>query len=82
MLDLRLADIEAFEAISRDSQTCRILLKMAAISRAGRMGMFLDQLAADDEVDDDTKGKLTELAGDPSFLLALEDYLCRTQRIH
>lgn len=82
MLDPWLQDIESLEAISQDADTRRILLKMAAITRAGGMGAFLDRLAADDEVDDETKGKLTELGSDPAFLLALEDYLCRTQRFH
>lgn len=82
MRDAWLQDIESLEAISQDADARRILLKMAAITRAGRMGVFLDELAADDEVDDDTKGKLAELGSDPSFLFALEDYLCRTQRFH
>ena len=29
-----------------------------------------------------TKGHLTELASDRTFLLAVEEYLRRTQRIH
>jgi len=55
---------------------------MAAMSQAGRMGSLLTEIAHDDELDDDTKGTLTELARDHSFLLAVEDYLQRTQRIH
>lgn len=82
MLDLWLQDIESLEAISQDDDTRRIFLKMAAISRAGRMGSFLETLAGDDEVDDETKSTLAELARDESFLLAVEDYLRATNRFH
>jgi hypothetical protein len=82
MLGLWLQDIESFEAISQDADTRQIFLRMAAMSQAGRMGSFLTELAHDDELDDDTKGRLTEIARDHSFLLAVEDYLQRTQRIH
>jgi hypothetical protein len=46
------------------------------------MGSFLSELAQDDELDDETKGTLRELAKDNSFLLVVEDYLHRTQRLH
>ena len=52
------------------------------MTRAGRLGYFLTEVAHDDDLDDDTKGTLTELAQDRSFLLAVEDYLQRTQRFH
>jgi hypothetical protein len=52
------------------------------MSQAGRLPNFLDQIADDQELDDTTKGHLTELAHDESFLLAVEDYLRRTQRVH
>jgi hypothetical protein len=82
MHDLRLQDIESLEAISQDADTRRIFLKMAAISRAGGMDTFLAHLASDDEVDDETKSSLAELASDESFLLAVEDYLRQTNRVH
>jgi hypothetical protein len=55
---------------------------MAAMQRTGRMGNFLTQLADDPDVDDDTKGSLTELAQDVDFLLAVEDYCAKTDRLH
>ncbi len=72
----------SLEAISQDADTRRIFLKMAAMSHDGRLPNFLDQLAHDRELDDVTKGQLTELASDRSFLLAVEEYLRRTQRFH
>ena len=77
-----LQDLEGFEAISQDADAKRIFLRMAAMSRSGQMPSFLTELAQDDDVDDETKGTLTELARDNSFLLAVEDYLHRTQRLH
>lgn len=82
MHDLWLQDIESLEAISQDADTRRIFLKMAAISRGGGMDTFLAHLASDDEVDDETKSTLIDLAQDESFLLAVEDYLRRTNRLH
>jgi hypothetical protein len=82
MLGLWLQELESLEAISQDADTRRIFLKMAAMSHDGRLPNFLDQLAHDRELDDVTKGQLTELASDRSFLLAVEEYLRRTQRFH
>ena len=55
---------------------------MAALSRDGHMGSFLTELAQDEDLDDETKGTLRELAEDNTFLLAVEDYLQRTDRLH
>jgi len=55
---------------------------MAAISQTGGMGSFLTELANDGDLDEETKGTLVELANDNAFLLAVEDYLQRTQRLH
>jgi hypothetical protein len=82
MLDHWLHDIESLEAISQDDDAKRIFLRMAAMSQAGQMTSFLTELAKDDDLDDETKGTLTELAKDNTFLLAVEDYLQRTQRLH
>ena len=77
-----LQDLEGFEAISQDADAKRIFLRMAAMSQSGQMPTFLSELAQDDDLDDETKGTLTELAHDDSFLVAVEDYLHRTQRLH
>jgi len=82
MLDHWLDDIEALEAISQDADTRRIFLRMCAMSRSGGLPDFLCRLASERELDDETKGQLAELAADRSFLLAVEEYLRRTQRFH
>ena len=82
MLGSWLQDLESLEAISQDDDARRIFLRMAAMSQTGQLSRFLNELAYDDEVDDDTKGTLRELAQDRSFLLAVEDYLRRTQVFH
>jgi len=82
MLDPRLQDLESLEAISQDDVARKIFLKMAAMSHDGRLPGFLAEIAHDDELDDTTKSQLTELASDRAFLLAVEEYLRKTQRIH
>ena len=82
MLRLWLQDIESLEAISQNDEAKQIFLRMAAMSQAGRLSSFLSELNGDDELDDDTKVTLSELARDHSFLLAVEDYLRRTQISH
>jgi len=77
-----LQDLESLEAISQDDDAKRIFLRMAAISQTGGMGSFLTELANDGDLDEETKGTLAELANDNAFLLAVEDYLQRTQRLH
>ena len=82
MLGSWIQDLESLEAISQDADTRRIVLRMAALSQLGRLGPFLSHLASDREIDEDTKGRLAEIAHDEGFLLAVEDYLRRTQRLH
>jgi hypothetical protein len=75
-------NLESFEAINQDELTRDLVLRMSALSQAGELGPFLFELARDDELDEFTKGTLTEIAEDQSFLLAVEDYLHRTEIIH
>ena len=82
MLGLWLNDMESLEAISQDDEAKRIFLRMAALSRGGQMNNFLNELARDQDLDDETKGTLQELAEDGTFLLAVEDYLQRTTALH
>jgi hypothetical protein len=82
MHGLWLNDIESLEAISQDDEARQIFLRMAAMSRDGQMGNFLTELARDEDLDDETKGTLRELAEDNTFLLVLEDYLERTHVLH
>jgi hypothetical protein len=82
MVGLWLQDIESLEAISQNDDARQIFLRMAAMTQDGQLRSFLFELERDEDLDDATKGTLTELAQDRSFLLAVEDYLQRTQRIH
>jgi hypothetical protein len=82
MLTPWLQDLESLEAISQNDDARKIFLRMAAMSHEGRMPNFLAEVAHDQELDETTKGYLTELANDRSFLLAVEEYLRRTQRVH
>jgi hypothetical protein len=79
---LWLNDFESLEAISQDADSRRIFLRMARMSRDGRLPGFVAELQRDAELDDQTKDHLTELANDPTFLLAVEDYLFRTSHFH
>ena len=79
---LWLRDLESLEAISQDDDARRIFLRMAAMSQEGRLPGFIDQIARDEELDEETKGHLAELAKDPAFLLAVEDYVVRTTVFH
>ena len=82
MLGLWFQDLESLEAISQDDDARQIFLRMAALSQTGRTSSLLTEIARDDDLDDEMKGTLSELARDRSFLLAFEDYLEQTRRIH
>ncbi len=82
MHPLWLNDLESFEAISQNAEARRILLRMAALSHAGRTPSFVLEVSLDGDLDAVTKGRLVELAEDESFLLAGEEYLIRTNTFH
>ena len=82
MVDLWVHDIESLEAVTQDEHTKRICLRMAAMSQEGTLAPFVANLRFDDELDDSTKGTIAEIAGDANFLLAVEDYVRRTTRVH
>jgi hypothetical protein len=75
-------NLESLEAIKQDELTRDLILRMSALSQAGKLSRFLFELAHDTELDDMTKGSLAEIAEDPNFLLAVEDYLQRTEISH
>ncbi len=77
-----LNDLESFEAISQNAEARRILLRMAALSHAGRTPSFVLEVSLDADLDAVTKGRLVELAQDEAFLFAVEEYLVRTQCLH
>ena len=82
MRPLWLDDLESLEAISQNDEARRIFLRMAALSQTGRTPSFVVEVALDHELDAATKARLVELAQDQSFLLAVEEYLVRTHRLH
>jgi len=75
-------DIESLEAIAQDEEARRLFLRMASLSQSGRLVPFLVELLEDAELDAETKGTLAEIAQDPAFLLAIEDYVRSTERQH
>ena len=77
-----LVDIESFEQVSQDDTSRRLVLRMAQLSREGRLEPFVSRVADDPEFDEDTRSAIAELAGDEAFLLAVEDYLGRTRVVH
>ena len=77
-----LEDLESLEAISQDVEARAIFSRMAELSQEGRLGTFLVELASTQELDEFTKGTLSEIAKDEAFLLAVDDYLQRTQVLH
>jgi hypothetical protein len=82
MHDPWIQDIESLEEISQNAEARAIFLRMAEMQRYGMMQTFLAELAHDPEVDDATKGTLTELAEDAAFLRAIEDYVQKTTLVH
>ena len=82
MLAAWLNDLESLEAISQDDLTRDLFLKMASLSQRDRLQPFLSELQRDEEVDEATKGMLAEIAEDPTFLLAVEDYVRKTLIAH
>jgi hypothetical protein len=77
-----MADLESLEAISQDAEARKIFLRMAALSQEGRLGSFLVELAGTPDLDEFTKGTLSEIAKDEAFLLVVDDYLRRTTVLH
>ena len=82
MLRSWLGDLESLEAISQDDTTRDLFLRMAWLSQEDRLQPFLFELQRDEDLDESTKGMLTEIAEDPAFLLAVEDYVQKTQICH
>ncbi len=82
MVDPRLQDLEYLEAINQDEPTRQIVLRMAGLARGGRLPGFIAAVDRDPELDDQTKAEVLELARNESFLLAAEDYLRATRRLH
>jgi len=82
MIGVLPVDIEPLEEITRDEQARTLFLRMAKLQRSGQTPRFLAELADDPDVDENMKGPLAEIAQDTQFLLALEEYIHRTQHLH
>ena len=82
MLGQWLTDIESLEAVTQDDETRTLVLRMAAMSKAGTLGPFVAEVRGDDGLDVETRATFVELAQDESFLLAVEDYVLRTRVSH
>jgi hypothetical protein len=82
MLATWLQDLESLEAISQDDATRDLCLRMASLSQTDSLGPFLVELRDDRDLDDQTKRMLKELAEDRTFLLAVEDYVHKTEIAH
>jgi hypothetical protein len=82
MLATWLHDLESLEQISQNGVARRLFLRMAAMSREGTLPILVKEIAEDEGLDDEVKGTLAELAHDPAFLFAVEEYLRRTERVH
>jgi len=74
--------LESFEAINQDHVVRQIVLRMAGLARGGRLGGFIAAVDSDDDLDDETKASVLELARDEDFLLAAESYLKATRVFH
>jgi hypothetical protein len=78
---LWLRDIESFERVSQDAFASRLVLRLAQLSREGRLIPFVTEVA-DSDLDLETREAIAELARDETFLLAVEEYLGRTAVLH
>jgi hypothetical protein len=70
---------ELLEAISQDEETCAVCLRIASLSHHGQLTPFLREVERDEELDDETKAMLAELAGETQFLHALASYVRDTR---
>ena len=77
-----LQDIESFERVSQDDFACRLVLRLAQLSREGRLGPFVEAVTSTEELDEPMREAIAELAQDETFLFAVEDYLGRTAVLH
>ena len=59
--------LESLQEIAENDSARRLFLRMAVLSREGRLEPFLTELAADGELDAGTKGAVVELATDAPF---------------
>ena len=78
---LWLRDIESFERVSQDAFASRLVLRLAQLSREGRLIPFVTEVA-DSDLDLETREAIAELARDETLLLAVEEYLGRTAVLH
>jgi hypothetical protein len=81
-MPLRPQDLEVLESVTQDVAARDLFLRMARLSAAGSIGMFLVELSADGDLDAETKQMVAEVACDRTFLLALDAYVHGTRLVH
>jgi hypothetical protein len=81
-VQVRAQDIEALEAINQDAVVRQLVLRLAGLARGGRLPGFIAALGSDEELDDETKATVLELARDETFLVVAEDYMRATVYLH
>ena len=75
-------EFESLEAVSQTEDVRALCLRLAALARRGGLDTFVRAVQHNDDLDAATKEAVVELAGAPSFLLAVEDYVKRTRIVH
>jgi hypothetical protein len=75
-------DLESLEAINQDEDIRDLVLRMANLVHGGHLGDFITVVDSDEELDQETKDTVLELARDETFLLVAEDYLRICRRYH
>ncbi|MBA2537330.1 MAG: hypothetical protein H0V20_07880 [Actinobacteria bacterium] len=75
-------NLESLEAINQDAATRDVVLRMAGLSRGGRLSTFIRVVNADPELDDYTREWVLDLARNERFLLAADEYLARCRTLH
>ena len=82
MVETRVTDLESLEAINQEEDARDIVLRMAGLSRQGRLGSFVDVVWTDVALDPGTKAWVVALARDEAFLRVAEEYFETCGRSH
>ena len=77
-----LNDLDALEAIDQEEPLRDLVLRIARIAREGRLAAVAHVVAADDELDGETRAWVLRLAGDEPFLRLAESYLERCRDLN
>jgi hypothetical protein len=75
-------DLEPLETVSQNEAALDLFLRMAQLSRGGRLSRFLVELGQSEDIDPETKAAFAEVAQDADFLHALDEYVRHTRHFH